>query len=174
MSLVLDRPATSEVIARSFAFAPTAQDALPAFRGRCTVVRLATVDNELLGVPRWSTLAEAWAEPDSPSGRQWAANPVVSVAEGDDPHLVLATQAPVVIVGVDNERSAWVRAVVDAVRASCRSVLVVDLGHRLTGHAYADIATFGFDRARGGALLDLLTGAHEHAHEHRAERDGAV
>ena len=33
------------------------------------------------------------------------------------------------------------------------------MGLRLTGHRYADIATFGFDRSRGGALLDLLAPA---------------
>jgi hypothetical protein len=157
MTLVLDRAAEPDAIARSFAFSKHALDALPAFHGRCTVVRLATADNEVLGVPRWSTLAEAFAVQDSSVGRLWESNPVVSAGQGDDPHLVLATRSPVVIVGIDNERFAWVRAVVDAVRASCRSVLVVDLGHGLTGHEYADIATFGYDRARGAALLDLLT-----------------
>ncbi|MFJ8893253.1 hypothetical protein ACIRCZ_01570 [Leifsonia sp. NPDC102414] len=174
MTLLLDRPPTLDAIARSFAISPEAVDALPGFHGRCTVVRLSTVDNEVLGVPRWSTLAEAWGAEDSDSGQQWSSNPVVTVGQGDDPNLVLATRSPVVIVGVDNERRAWVRAVVDAVRASCRSVLVVDLGHRLTGHSYADIATFGFDRARGAALLELLTGVRGTALEAAGERRGSV
>lgn len=158
MTIVLDRAAEPDAIARSFAFSKHAMAVLPAFHRRCTVVRLATVDNDVLGVPRWSTLAEAWAVQDSRAGRLWESNPVVSVGRADDPDLVLATGSPVVIIGIDNERFAWVRAVVDAVRASCRSVLLVDLGHGLTGHEYADIATFGYDRTRGAALLDLLTG----------------
>ncbi|MEO7015821.1 MAG: hypothetical protein ABI130_09025 [Leifsonia sp.] len=154
MTLVLDRPAT---VAESFAFAPGAREALPQFHARCTVVRLASIDNELLGVPPWSTLAEAWTEPGTAGRRRWSDNPVVTVAPDDDPHLVVATLTPVVVVGADNEAHGYARAVIDAVRASCHSVFVADLGHRLTGHTYADVATFGFDRARGSALLGLLT-----------------
>jgi len=43
------------------------------------------------------------------------------------------------------------------VRATCRSVLVVDMGPR-PDPSYADIATYGFDRRHGDALLGLLTG----------------
>jgi hypothetical protein len=159
MTLLLERWASANEVAQSFAFAPWAKEALPLFRGRCTVVRLASIDNEALGVARWSTFAEALAEPGSASGRRWAENPVVTVGPGDDPHLVLATRTPVVVVGVDNEAHGYARAVIDSIRASCSSVLVIDMGHRLTGHSYADLATFGFDRDRGGALLELLTAA---------------
>jgi hypothetical protein len=154
MTLLLERP--SAAVAESFAYAPGARDALHEFQGRCTVVRLATIDNEVLGVPRWATLAEAWTDPAAPARRRWSDNPVVTVGPADDPDLVLATLTPVIVFGVDNEAHGFVRGVIDAVRASCTSVLVVDMGLRLTGHRYADIATFGFDRARGGALLDLL------------------
>jgi hypothetical protein len=155
MTMLLERPAAA--VAESFGFAPGAKDALPEFQGRCTVVRLATIDNEVLGVPRWSTLAEAWADPVAPIRRQWSDNPVVTVGPADDPDLVLATLTPVIVFGVDNEAHGYARCLIDAVRASCSSVLVVDMGLRLTGHRYADIATFGFDRTRGDALLDLLT-----------------
>ena len=46
-----------------FGFAPGVLETLGAFGDRCTVVRLASLGNERLDVPRWSTLAEAWAEP---------------------------------------------------------------------------------------------------------------
>ncbi|WP_431280217.1 hypothetical protein [Leifsonia poae] len=157
MTMLLERPAAA--IAESFALGLGVRDALPRFQGRCTVVRLATIDNEVLDVPRWSTLAEAWADPADAAWRRWSDNPVVTVGPADDPNLVLATLTPVIVIGVDNEANGYARSVIDAVRASCASVLVVDMGLRLTDHRYADIATFGFDRARGGALLDLLTPA---------------
>ncbi|MFP3464866.1 hypothetical protein [Leifsonia sp. SIMBA_070] len=140
----------------AFGFAPGVREALPRFRGRCTVVRLATLDNDVLGVPRWYTLQEAWAEQGSTAASRWAGNPVVSVSASDDPELVLATSTPVVVVGADNAANRWARQVVDAIRETCRSVLVVDMGPR-PDPSYADIATFGFDRQHGAALLALLT-----------------
>ena len=155
MTLVVEPELRAETLV-PFRFAPGVQESLGRFQGRCTVVRLATVDNDVLGVPRWYTLGEAWAEPGSPAAARWAGNPVVSVGEEDDPQLVLATSTPVVVVGVDNAASRWTRRVVDAVRATCRSVLVVDMGSR-PDPSYADLATFGHDRAHGAALLALLT-----------------
>ncbi|MDR6970055.1 hypothetical protein [Leifsonia shinshuensis] len=140
----------------TFGFANGVRDALPRFRGRCTVVRLATLDNDVLGVPRWYTLQDAWAEEGSALASRWAGNPVVQVGPSDDPELVLATATPVVVVGADNAATRWARQVVDAVRATCRSVLVVDMGAH-PEPSYADIATFGHDRRHGAALLALLT-----------------
>lgn len=156
MTLVLER-AQVGAVAESFAISPRARQILPLFRGRCTIVRLASIDNEVLGAPRWSTLTELWDDERTGSRGGWADNPVVTVGPDDDPELVLATRTPVVVVGVDNERTGYARDVVDGIRATCRSVLVVDMGHRLTGHTYADIATFGFERERGTALIRLLT-----------------
>lgn len=137
-------------------FAPGVRETLPRFQGRCTVVRLSTLDNDVLGVPRWYTLQEAWAEPGSAVASRWGANPVVAVGPSDDPELVLATATPVVVIGADNASSRWARGVVDAVRATCRSVLVVDMGER-PDPSYADLATFGHDRRHGAALLSVLT-----------------
>ena len=155
MTLVVEPELRAEAIA-PFRFAPGVRENLGRFRGRCTVVRLASVDNDVLGVPRWYALGEAWAEPGSAAASRWAANPVVVVGPGDDPELVLATSTPVVVVGADNASTRWARRVVDAVRASCRTVLVVDMGAH-PDPSYADIATFGHDRAHGAALLALLT-----------------
>jgi hypothetical protein len=159
MTLLLERPGPGPgLVAESFAFGPRAKDDLPSFRTRCTVVRLGSLDNETLGVARWSTLAEIWTEPGSPVRNRWLDNPVVTVGPDDGQALVLATLMPVIVFGADNEAHGYARSVIDGVRASCASVLVVDMGHRLTGHSYADVATFGFDAERGAALLGLLTG----------------
>jgi hypothetical protein len=155
MTLFAEPEVRTEIPVR-LAFAPGVHETLTRFHGRCTVVRLATLDNDALGVPRWYTLEEAWAEPGSPVASRWAGNPVVSVGPSDAPELVLATATPVVVVGADNAASRWARHVVDAVRATCRSVLVVDMGPR-PDPSYADIATFGHDRRHGAALLALLT-----------------
>jgi hypothetical protein len=157
MTLLADAVDLDLDASRGFRFAPGVREALTAFRGRCTVVRLATLDNDVLGVPRWYTLQEAWADAGSDSAASWSGNPVVAVGPSDDPELVLATATPVVVVGADNAAARWTRQVVDAVRATCRTVLVVDMGAR-PDPSYADIATYGFDRRHGAALLGLLTG----------------
>jgi hypothetical protein len=158
MTMLAERVIDRVGVAEAFRFAPGVRDVLPRFRGRCTVVRLSTLDNEVLRVPRWYTLDEAWCETGSALASAWRRNPVVSVGPSDSPELVLATATPVIVLGADNAGNAWARSVVDAIRAACRHVLVVDLGmHPDT--AYADIATFGSDRSRGGALLSVLTDA---------------
>ncbi|MFF9562990.1 hypothetical protein ACF1AJ_06570 [Leifsonia sp. NPDC014704] len=157
MTLLADAVDLGRDAADTFRFAPGVREALTAFRGRCTVVRLATLDNDVLGVPRWYTLQEAWAEPGSDAASSWSGNPVVDVGPSDDPELVLATATPVVVVGADIAAARWTRQVVDAVRATCRSVLVVDMGER-PDPSYVDIATYGHDRRHGAALLGLLTG----------------
>ncbi len=144
--------------ARSFACTPAARRLFTAFRGRCTIVRLDTVDNDVLGVARWVAFAEVWAGPGTRVARHWLDNPVIQVAEGDDPRLVLATGTPVVVFGVDNHRHSYARAVIDHLRSTCRTILVVDMGITLRDLAYADIATFGYDRQRGAALVELLAG----------------
>lgn len=161
MTLVAElRPVTTSppgTIAARFGFAPGVRASLPAFWARCTVVRLASLDNERLGVPRWYTLAEAWAVPGSAAAAAWARNPVVVVDASDPADLVLATGTPVVVIGEDIAGAPWQRAVVDAVRSTCDRVLVVDMGSTPTAQ-YADVATFGHDRECGRELVGLLTG----------------
>ncbi|WP_426520395.1 hypothetical protein ACPPVQ_08055 [Diaminobutyricibacter sp. McL0618] len=144
--------------ARSFAYTPEARRLFTSFRGRSTIVRLESVDNDVLGVPRWVPFAEVWAGTGARMARQWLDNPVIQIAEGDDPRLVLATGTPVILFGVDNHRHEYARAVIDHLRSTCRTVLVVDMGTTLHDLAYADIATFGYDQEHGAALVDLLAG----------------
>jgi len=162
MTLV-DEPIVLERTAgRPFRFGPGVLGRLSAFRGRCTVVRLASASNERLRVPRWYTLAEAWAEPGTAAAGQWSRNPVIDVDPSDPPDLVLATGTPVVVIGADIATAPWQRAVVDAVRASCARVLVVEVAPfpasvPIPLRDYADIETFGHDRDRGAQLLALLS-----------------
>ncbi len=157
-SELLSRADRTGELARSFACTPTATSVLSAYRSRSTIVRLDTVDNDVLGVARWVPFGEAWARHGMRTSRQWLENPVIEVCEGDDPRFVLATGTPVVIFGVDNHKHAYARAVIDHLRSTCRVVLVVDMGHSLEDLDYADIATFGYDLERGAALVDLLAG----------------
>ena len=156
MTLVADtRTAPADLT--GFRFAPGVRAALPAFRTRCTVVRLASLDNERLGVPRWYTLAEAWTEPGSPEDALWSRNPVIDVDSHDPPEPVLATSTPVIVLGAGLGTIPWQRDVVDAVRALGARVLVVEMGHLIVP-GYADIATGGYGRERGERLVALLCG----------------
>lgn len=156
MTLVAEAIAPSDAHEAGFRFAPGVLAGLDAFRGRCTVVRLASLSNERLGVPRWCTLAEAWAEPGSREAAQWSRNPVVDVGESDPRELVVATGTPVVVLGAGIAEVPWQRAVVDGVRAACARVLVVDMAG-VTVPGFADVETFGHDRGRGAELLALLS-----------------
>jgi len=64
-----------------------------------------------------------------------------------------------VIIGKDNHRHDWVRALIDEARATRPSTIVVDMGWPDDDRAYADIATFGASKHGGQALLAWLEGA---------------
>ena len=68
---------------------------------------------------------------------------------------------PLVLVGRDNHRYAWVRALIDAARRA-GPTLVVDMGWPSPDRSYADVATFGASRAVGAALVEWLK-SHGHA-----------
>lgn len=61
-----------------------------------------------------------------------------------------------VLIGRDNHRHAWVRELVDRLRQSHPSTLVVDMGWPGDDRRYADVATFGASRHAGRALLRWL------------------
>ncbi|MGH1523251.1 hypothetical protein ACRAWC_03915 [Leifsonia sp. L25] len=154
MTLIADtRTAPADLT--GFRFAAGVREGLAAFRTRCTVVRLASLDNERLGVPRWYTLAEAWTEPGSREDALWSRNPVIDVDRHDPPEPVLATGAPVIVLGAGLGAMPWQRAVVDAVRTLGARVLVVEMGAMVVP-GYADISTGGHSRAQGAALVSLL------------------
>jgi glycosyltransferase involved in cell wall biosynthesis len=156
MTLVADtRTAPADLT--GFRFAPGVREALPAFRTRCTVVRLASLDNEHLGVPRWYTLAEAWTDLGTAEEALWSGNPVIDVDSDDPAEPVLATGAPVIVLGAGLGVIPWQRDVVDAVRALGARVLVVEMGP-VVMPGYADIATGGYARAHGARLVSLLCG----------------
>ncbi|MET4781197.1 beta-N-acetylhexosaminidase [Glaciihabitans sp. UYNi722] len=61
-----------------------------------------------------------------------------------------------VLLGRANHRHAWIRELIDGVRAQHPSTIVVDLGWPGDDRAYADVATFGASRHTGAALLEWL------------------
>jgi len=61
-----------------------------------------------------------------------------------------------VVIGQDNHRHAWVRELLDGLRQSHPSTLVVDMGWPGDDRRYADVATFGASRHAGQALLRWL------------------
>ncbi len=89
----------------------------------------------------------------SPWGLAAAGAPVLSIREGEGVPL----DRPLIIVGKDNHRHAWVRALVDEARLRHPSTVVIDMGWPGTDRRYADVATFGASRSIGlalGAWLD--------------------
>lgn len=103
------------------------------------ILTLETVANIAVGASPWGPLA-AGAE-------------TTPVFEGDPLDV---RGRPVVIVGKDNHRREWTRAVIDRAREQNPSVLVVDMGWPSPDYFYADIATFGASEFAGRALLTLL------------------
>ena len=100
-------------------------------------VVLETVANLAVGVAPWAS----WA--DRRIGRETPLGPVP-----DGGQLVL--------IGRDNHRHAWVRALIDQARREHPGVIVVDMGWPGDDRAYADIATFGASAHVGEALLGWL------------------
>lgn len=143
-------------IRASFAVNARAAAWLAAARGSFSVLRLDTGSNIAVGGAPWGPFAEADAHPDSELAMVWRAQHLVSRAAGDAAELVLPDTAPVLVIGKDNHRHPFVRALVDALRAERRDVLVVDMGWPSDDLAYADIATYGASRLAGRALLELL------------------
>ncbi|MCU1582258.1 MAG: beta-N-acetylhexosaminidase [Microbacteriaceae bacterium] len=92
----------------------------------------------------------------SPWGPAAAGADVLEVREGQQVELPAGAQ--IVIVGKDNHRRAWTRDLIDSVRQSHPSTLVVDMGWPSDDRAYADVATFGASRHVGRALLAWLEG----------------
>jgi beta-N-acetylhexosaminidase len=114
------------------------------------VVQLQSVPNSAVGVVPWGPHAVEQGTLGSPG---------VQLLTDETDAVELANQTagrPLAIVGRDNHRHHWIRALVDEVRRLRPEVLVVDMGWPDTSRAYADIATFGASRLLGAALLDVL------------------
>jgi beta-N-acetylhexosaminidase len=94
---------------------------------------------------------------DSPWGPAAAGAEVLRVREGDT--VTVPDGSQLVILGKDNHRHAWVRDLIDDLRARHPSAIVIDLGWPGDDRNYADVATFGASRHAGRALLDWLEAA---------------
>jgi len=116
--------------------------AAPALADEHVVVQLDTAANIAVGPGSWGAAA--------------AGAPVLVLREGDP----LPTAGPqLVLIGRDNHRRDWTRAVVDAARARDPRTLVIDMGWPAADRRYADVATFGASRHVGQALLRWLSAA---------------
>ncbi len=74
---------------------------------------------------------------------------------GTDP--VPTDDAPVLVIGKDNDRYPFAREPIDQLRAEREAVLVVAMGWPSDGRAYADLATFGVSRLSAAPLFNGLT-----------------
>jgi beta-N-acetylhexosaminidase len=110
--------------------------------GGRTLVQLDTTANIAVGPAPWGPAA-AGAE-------------VLALREGDG---LQSGDSPLVLIGRDNHRRDWTRAVIDAARALDSRTLVVDMGWPSADRRYADVATFGASRHVGEALLRWLESA---------------
>jgi len=86
-----------------------------------------------------------------------AAGAVAAVLREGDP--LPASGQQLVLIGRDNHRRDWTRAVIDTARERDPRTLVVDMGWPSADRRYADIATFGASRHVGQALLRRLAAA---------------
>ena len=92
----------------------------------------------------------------APWGPAAAEAPVVMLRDGDP---LPDSGAQLVLIGRDNHRRDWTRAVIDAARARDPRTVVVDMGWPAADRRYADVATFGASRHVGQALLQWMQSA---------------
>jgi beta-N-acetylhexosaminidase len=116
--------------------------AAPALVEERTLVQLDTVANIAVGPAPWGPAA---AGADVVVLREGSAAP-----EGD---------RQLVLIGRDNHRREWTRAVIDEARARDPRTLVIDMGWPSADRRYGDVATFGASRHVGQALLRWLSNA---------------
>ncbi|MDQ1608434.1 MAG: beta-N-acetylhexosaminidase [Microbacteriaceae bacterium] len=91
---------------------------------------------------------------DAPWGPGAAGADTLRVSEGETVTVPFGSQP--VILGKDNHRHAWVRDLIDDLRAQHPTAIVVDMGWPGDDRSYADVATFGASRHAGRALLAWL------------------
>ncbi|PZQ90580.1 MAG: beta-N-acetylhexosaminidase [Leifsonia xyli] len=101
------------------------------------------------------TRANMAVGPDVPWGLASVGLAPLPVHDGEQ---LPASSAPYLIVGKDNHRHAWTRALIDDARAARPGTVVIDMGWPAPDRAYADIATFGASRSVAAALRALLEG----------------
>ncbi|MCU1509600.1 MAG: beta-N-acetylhexosaminidase [Glaciihabitans sp.] len=93
---------------------------------------------------------------DSPWGLAAAGLEVIVLQEGEKP----PQGGQLILVGKNNHRHAWVRALVDEERQRHPSTVVIDMGWPGDDRRYADVATFGASRYVGLALRHWLEQAY--------------
>lgn len=112
----------------------------PALLDEHALVQLDTTANIAVGPAPWGPAA--------------AGAPVLVLREGEP---LPDGDRQLVVIGRDNHRREWTRAVIDAARARDPRTLVVDMGWPSADRRYADVATFGASRHVGQALGQWLS-----------------
>lgn len=79
----------------------------------------------------------------------WGPPVTLRIAEGDP---LPSVEGQLVLIGRDNHRREWTRAIIDTARRDNPDVLVIDMGWPGDDRAYADVATFGASRHVSQAL----------------------
>ena len=82
-------------------------------------------------------------------GSPWGPDVSTRVREGD---ALGPVRGQLVLVGKNNHRHDWVRALVEEARGIHPDVIVVDMGWPGDSREYADVATFGASRHASQAL----------------------
>jgi beta-N-acetylhexosaminidase len=83
----------------------------------------------------------------------WGPAVAARLGEGDS---LPAVNGQLVLVGKNNHRHAWVRALITGARASHPNVIVVDMGWPGDDREFADVATFGASRHASEAFSTWL------------------
>lgn len=143
---------------RSFDVSATAETWLSRAAQSYAVVRLEADPNMATGPTPWGPFAAVALDPDSPSGRAFAAHPEFEVTADRSVLPLSVAEDPVLVLGRDIHRHDFARAAADRLRAEHAHVLVVEMGWPSDDRQYADVATFGSSRLMGQALLTFLEG----------------
>ncbi|TPW74666.1 glycoside hydrolase family 3 N-terminal domain-containing protein [Schumannella soli] len=136
-------PVSAERIRTAFEVKPGAAPAAGA-----TLVTIETTANIAVGHSPWGVAAAGGAVVEV--REEDAAGVLASLTAGD------GGLAPLVLIGKDNHRHAWVRELIDEARATRPGTIAIDMGWPAPDRAYADVATFGASRIVGAALIDWL------------------
>jgi beta-N-acetylhexosaminidase len=143
-------------LVRAFDVQPWAADWRAKASGRYLVVRLEANPNIAVGPTPWGPFAAVDADWAAPAASSFAAQSVWLISPEQSALPPFQPEQPVLVVGRDIHRHAFVRAAVDRLRSDHLDVLVVDMGWPSDDRRYADVATFGASLLMGRALLSWL------------------
>jgi beta-N-acetylhexosaminidase len=150
-----DAGARNVALARRLAAAPSVASSTPATFDAARAVEAFHVETGVALAAARTVVALETAPNIAVGESPWGPPVAARLREGD---ALPAIAGQLVLVGRDNHRHAWVRALVDEARRAAPDTVVVDMGWPHPDHRYADVATFGASRHVSGALAAWLEG----------------